>query len=394
MNHSLNQNSDNPSELLTEQLLGFVRYIRDNQFNVGVQETIDCQQLAAKSNITNKRQFKFEMKTLLCSSQVDWVRFDELFDVYWQADRATQKSSATLGGKGPRTSAVGQVRQDKNDGMFDVPDANALAGDNAGDGDMAHEGASAIDAIERKDFNQLVNTAELRAMEDLAERLAQRIRRRILRRQRLDQKGRQIDMRHTLRQSLQYGGMPLLLSFRKRRQQIPKIVLFMDVSRSMNVYSYLFLRFARGILGAFKDADAYAFHTRLIHIAEALRERNRQNLAEKMALISSGWDGGTRIDKSLADFNSRYARNVLNSRTIVVIVSDGYDTGEPDALVKQLSRIKRRSRRLVWINPLLGQDSYTPSTQSMKAVLPLLDLFAPGNNLDSLAALETPLSTL
>jgi len=394
VNRQSNHNTGNPEMLLTNQVLRFARHIRDNQFNIGVQESLDCQRLAANSDITNKRQFKSELKSLLCSSRVDWARFDDLFDVYWQGDNARQQRSPTLGGKGPRTPAIGQTRQDKENGVFDVPDANALAGDTSSDGSMAHEGASAIDSIERKDFNQLVNTTELRAMEDLAERLAQRIRRRLLRRQRLNQKGQQIDMRRTLRQSLQYGGLPISIRFRQRRQQIPKIVLLMDVSRSMSVYSYLFLRFARGILGAFKDADAYAFHTRLIHIGETLRERNRQHLIEKMALISSGWEGGTRIDKSLAEFNRRYARNVLNGRTIVIIVSDGYDTGEPEALVAQLSRIKRRTRRLIWVNPLLGQESYTPSTQCMKAALPLLDLFAPGNNLASLAALEVPLSTL
>ena len=394
MNTNIQQEIDNPAVLLTEQMLGFVRYIRDNHFNIGIQESLDCQRLAAQVDISNKRQFQFKLKSLLCSSRVDWVRFDELFDVYWQGKNARQKASSTLGGKGARTSAMGQTRKDKNEGTFDIPDADALSGDDSSKGDMSHEGASAIDGIASKDFSQLVNNAELRAMEELTERLAQRIRRRLLRRHRLSQKGQKIDMRRTLRQSLQYGGLPIELSIKKRRQQIPKIVVLMDVSRSMSVYSYLFLRFTRGILGAFKDADAYAFHTRLIHIGETLRERNRQHLAEKMALISSGWEGGTRIDKSLAEFNRRYARNVLNGRTIVLIVSDGYDTGEPEALVEQLNRVKRRSRRLVWINPLLGKKNYTPSTQCMKAALPLLDLFAPGNNLNSLAELETPLSTL
>lgn len=394
MSSNLNHKLDNPGKRLTEQLTGFVRYVRDNRFNVGIQETVDSQRLAASSNVTNKRQLRSGLKSLLCSTQIDWERFDQLFDVYWQGDKARQKSNTMLGGKGARTAALGQSSRDNNDGVFDVPDANALASQNADDGKMAHEGASAIDSVERKDFNQLVNPVELCTMEDLAERLAQRIRRRLLRRQHLDQHGKRINMRRTLRQSLQYGGLPLSLSFRKRRQQIPKLVLLLDVSRSMSVYSYLFLRFARGILGAFKEADAYAFHTRLIHIGETLREPSRRKLAEKMALISSGWGGGTRIDQSLAEFNRHYAHQVLNGRSVVIIVSDGYDTGEPDALVEQLKRIKRRSRRLIWVNPLLGQSNYSPSTKCMQAALPLLDVFAPGHNLDSLAALEAPLSKL
>jgi len=162
----------------------------------------------------------------------------------------------------------------------------------------------------------------------------------------------------------------------------------------MSVYSYLFLRFARGILTAFKDADAFAFHTQLQHIGETLREKSRVNLVEKMELISFGWGGGTRLDASLQKFNQRYASNVLNRRTVFVIVSDGYDTGEPEHLAEQLRRIRSRVRRIVWVNPLLGQDTYEPSTRSMQAALPLIDVFAAGHNLESLAALEEPLSRL
>ena len=206
--------------------------------------------------------------------------------------------------------------------------------------------------------------------------------------------GHTIDMRRTIRRSLQYGGEPFHLHNRARQVRIPKLVLMLDVSRSMSVYSYLFLRFARGILSAFKDADAFAFHTRLQHIGETLREQSRVSLIEKMELISFGWGGGTRLDSSLQEFNQRYARNVLNRRTVFVIVSDGYDTGEPDHLVQQLERIRSQVRRIVWVNPLLGQESYTPSTKSMQAALPLIDVFAPGHNLESLAALEAPLSRL
>ena len=392
MNIQTDQQLSNPERCLTEQLTGFVRHVRENRFNVGIQETLDSQRLAASSNVMNKHQLRSGLKSLLCSSSTEWERFDELFDVYWQGDKARQKSSTTLGGKGQRTSALGQSERSRVEGIFDVPDANALNTQNSSSSDTAHEGASAIESIEQQDFNQLVNPRELRLMEDLAERLAQRIRRRLLRRQRIDQKGRRIDMRRTFRHSLQHGGLPISLIFKKRRQQIPKLLFLLDVSRSMSVYSYLFLRFARGILGAFKDADAFAFHTRLIHISETLREPSRRKLAEKMALISSGWGGGTRIDHSLTEFNRNYARHVLNGRCVVIIVSDGYDTGEPDILVEQLHRLKRRCRRLIWVNPLLGQPDYSPSTRCMQAALPLIDVFAPGHNLDSLAALEIPLS--
>lgn len=381
-----------PARLLIEQLTGFSRFARAQNFNVGIQESVDSQRLAASIDVTNRRQLQLGLKALMCSSASDWERFDTLFDAYWKRDQPRQNTQASIGGKAPRQSALAQSSQHGADALFDVPDANSLDSVGASDGNLSHGGACATESISTRNFDQLSNAAELRSMEELAERLARRIRQRLLRRQRIDRRGERVDMRSTARTSLRYGGLPMSLSFRKRRKQTPKLVLLLDVSRSMSVYSYLFLRFARGILGAFKGSDAFAFHTRLVHIGETMREPSRRKLREKMAMISAGWDGGTRIDKSLEAFNRHYARNTLGSRSVVIIVSDGYDTGEPAELSKQLQRIKRRSRRLIWLNPLLGRENYTPSTKCIMAALPLIDIFAPAHNLESLGALEQHLA--
>ena len=381
-----------PDRQLIAQLTGFSRFARAQNFNVGIQESVDSQRLAASIDVTNRRQLRSGLKALMCSSVSDWERFDTMFDAYWKRDQPRQNTQVSIGGKAPRRSALAESNQHGDEALFDVPDTNALDAKGASDGNLSHGGASATESISTRNFDQLSNAAELRSMEELAERLARRIRQRLLRRQRIDRRGERVDMRSTARASLRYGGLPMSLSFRQRRRQIPKLVLLLDVSRSMSVYSYLFLRFARGILGAFKGADAFAFHTRLVHIGETMREPGRRKLREKMALISAGWDGGTRIDKSLEAFNRHYARNILGSRSIVIIVSDGYDTGEPEELCKQLQRIKRRSRRLIWLNPLLGNENYTPSTRCIMAALPLIDIFAPAHNLESLGALEQHLA--
>ena len=377
---------------LVAQITEFTRFTRSQRFNVGLRETLDSQKLVAAVGLTDKRRLQQGLKTLLCSSPREWERFDVLFDSFWKRHQPRQQTIASIGGKAPRQRALAERAGSGQGDALDVPEADALDAAGADDGRLSDGGASAAESISEKRFEQIDDAAELRRMEDLAERLARRIRQRLLRRQRIDRRGSRIDMRRTLRASLQYGGLPLDLSFRQRRRQTPKLVVLLDVSRSMSVYSYLFLRFARGILGAFKGADAFAFHTRLVHIGETMREPSRRRLREKMALISTGFDGGTRIGESLAAFNRHYARNVLGSRSIVIVVSDGYDTGEPELLAQQLQRIKRRARRLIWLNPLLGRDSYTPSTRCIMAALPLIDVFAPAHNLQSLAALEQHLA--
>jgi uncharacterized protein with von Willebrand factor type A (vWA) domain len=260
--------------------------------------------------------------------------------------------------------------------------------------DGTRGGASFQEATARTDFRLLNDPREVRAIEDLAERLARRMRRRVQRRQRLARYGRRIHLRRTIRASLRYGGTPLDLVYQRRLRVLPRLILLLDVSRSMSLYSYFFLRFARGMLGAFRDAHAFIYHTRLIPVTDVLRERNVDKVKEKLGVIALGWAGGTRIGESVQAFNQHYASKLLNSRSIVVVMSDGFDTGPVTLLSEQLARIRRRARRIVWLNPLLGREGYEPLAAGMQAALPLIDVFAPAHNLESLAALEDKLVNL
>jgi len=379
---------------LPSRITEFMSIARQQGFVIGVNETLDAQALARDIGILNKRGLRYGLKALMCNDATDWQRFDQLFHFYWQSDNIKVGSFETLGGRGARkqsgvsektgSSATNNKRRAAH---FDIPDAHGLAVEGASESTLSEAGQSLTQSTGTQSFEHLQDPVELRRMEDLAEQLAVSIRKRFSRRQRLNQRGQFIDLRHTIHSSLRHQGLPLHLSYKRRRQKPPKLLLLLDVSRSMNVYSYFFLRFARGILGAFKQADAFAFHTHLVHIGDTLRDPSIGRLAEKMSLISAGWGGGTRIGESLQSFNLNYSK-LLSSHSIVIIVSDGYDTGEPQNLVQQLRRIKARARKLVWLNPLLGRADYSPETKCMKAALPLLDVFLPANNLSSLAALE------
>jgi uncharacterized protein with von Willebrand factor type A (vWA) domain len=184
------------------------------------------------------------------------------------------------------------------------------------------------------------------------------------------------------------------LAYRKRWPKPLRLVVILDVSGSMSLYSAFFVRFIRGVLDHFREAEAFVFHTRLIHISAALRERDTEKALERMALMASGWDGGTKIGESLATFNRSYAANVIRSRTVVIIVSDGYDTGPPERLAAEMGQLKRRAKRIIWLNPMIGWADYEPVAKGMSAALPFVDLFAPAHDLQSLAALEPYLAKL
>ena len=372
---------------VVERVTGFMRLARHNDFSAGVAETLDAQRLVAACGPAEHQQIRWGLRALVCGDHSQWERFDDLFDSYWLPANAT----ALQGGTGAAGSQPQQREEGAGTSAATTDSGDGVADDASPGG--AQEGASAQELLQRADFSALADAGQQQAVEQQVERLARRLRKRLVRLQVLQRRGRSLAMRPTIRQSLRYGGTPLVLRYRRRRSQLPRVVLITDVSRSMSLYSYFFLRFARGVLRVFGSADAFAVHSRLVPISEALRQPDSTRLAESLALISLGWSGGTRLGESLATFNRDYAR-LLNRRSLVIVISDGLDTGDPAELGRELAQLKARARRLVWLNPLLGRAGYQPLAGSMQAALPHIDLFAPAHNLESLAALEAEFAAL
>lgn len=380
------------ADTLLDRLLGFLHHMRSNGFHLGIQEELDVMKMAESGILLQQKRLRWGLRALLCSCTDDWRRFDKLFDTFWKPANRTREQAASYSKKMESKKGLDGGQQG-GDEAVEADQAEEGDDSDAGEGG-SKGGASVQEATAKTDFRQLSDESQMREMELLVERMAKKMRRRMTRRQRIQSQGRRINLRQTIRNSLRYGGTPLELAFMKRKQQAPRLILLLDVSRSMSLYSFLFLRFARGIVEAFKDADAFVYHTRLVHVTDALRERDMTKAKEKLALMSSGWSGGTRIGECLQIFNRDYGRRIVNSRSIVMIVSDGYDTGEPKQLTEQLQQLKQRARKIVWLNPLLGRDGYEPIAEGMKAALPLLDLFASAHNLESLMKLESELMKL
>jgi uncharacterized protein with von Willebrand factor type A (vWA) domain len=368
--------------VLSGRIVEFVRLARAQHFRVGIQESKDTLDIAARVDLLDQRQLRWGLRSLLCSNAADWARFEKFFDSYWHSANRRQ---VEFPGSTDSAAAPSYAAREA------LPEA--LRSDDSGDC-LERVGASNRDTLTRSDFVLSQLNADTRELEQWIEQVARRMRKRLLRRHQINASGQRLHMRRTVRRSLRYGGVPLDLILQQRRRELPRLVLITDVSRSMNVYSYFFLRFARGIIDAFKDTEAFAFHTRLIHVTDTLKERDSHRLKEKLAWISAGWGGGTRIGECLQTFNRDYARRLVSSGTYVFIVSDGYDTGEPELLAEQVRQIKRRARRVIWLNPLLGREDYSPSAEGIRAALPYLDLFAPAHSLESLMKIEDMLVKL
>ncbi len=378
-----------PEAALVDRVTGFTRLLRGNGFSIGVGETLDALEAAGIFGIEEPGSLRFGWRSLLCTNKTDWRRFDELFDAYWLRrgmKRAAKVSGPAKNGRrlnpgGAMSGGAGRIEPGAGE--------EELSG-----GEAASRGASNRENLNHVDIRHLADADEMDRAHALAERLAARMKTRISRRRRAARRGRALDLRKVIHASISTGGMPMRLAFKIAKPKPLRLILILDVSGSMSQYSAFFLRFMRGALGAFKESDAFVFHTRLSRIGDVLNQGNSERMLERLALITTGWSGGTKIGDSLETFNSQYAGRLLNGRSVVMILSDGYDTGDPDHLARQLAKIQRRARRVVWLNPMIGWRGYEPVAGGMAAALEHIDLFAPAHNLASLAALEPYLAKL
>jgi uncharacterized protein with von Willebrand factor type A (vWA) domain len=380
------------------RLAGFAATLRQNGFAVGLAETRDALAILASPAAARPALLRPALRALFCATRSDWQRFDEIFDAWWRGRgiRSVQKisgaaseSRASLRRLAEAGAPAGSPGAPDHVERRDGPDH-----DNPADGRGRREGASRAETLSALDVRHMVDPRDVAEAHALAGRLARRMRARLVRRRRAHRRGRQLDLRRTIHRSVSHGGTPVDLVWRRRKIKPLRLVMLLDASGSMSLYTAFFVRFLHGIVDAFREAEAFVFHTRLAHVSDSLRDRDVARAVDRLSLMAQGIGGGTRIGESLATFNRWHAKRVINSRTAVMIVSDGYDTGAPEKLGIEMRRLRRRCRRIIWLNPLIGWDGYTPDARGMQAALPFVDLFAPAHNLDSLAALEPYLAKI
>lgn len=378
------------------RMAGFMAHLRANGLRLGVGETQTA--LAALTQVTasDPNDARRALRAVCTGCADDAERFDDLFNAFWMnGGRVSEKTIPTqqkgsdsvvssLLAKGQDTSLSG--------GSPTTPD---IGGDDEAESDG--EGklmASVIQAKLNKDLRYMIQPEDIAEAEKIAQRLGAALRDRRSRRRKQARKGDQLHFRKLIRQSLSTGGEPLRLPKKQRPDRPMKIVALCDVSGSMSVYSQVFLAFIAGLMRSENTADAYLFHTRLVRISDALRDRDAIRALGRLSMLADGFGGGSKIGASLQLFSRTYARRFVDRRTVVLILSDGYDTDPPELLGDALAALKKRGCKIIWLNPLKGWEGYEPVARGMAAALPYLDLFRPANTLADLAALEPELVKL
>jgi len=396
---TVSTSGDGIGEPARRRLAGFVRTLRDNGFKIGLAETGDALEMLAAPLAVRPSTLKPALRSLFCATHSDWERFDEIFEAYWQGRGIHQ--ARTLAGSALESRAPARHLKDVGSraGTPGLPDHvernhDDDDGDSAGDGRGRREGASRFENLTSADLRHITDPADIAQAHALAARLSRAMRARLVRRERVRRRGRRLDLRRTIHRNVSHGGTLVELAWRRRKIKPLRLVFLLDASGSMSLYTAFFIRFLHGVVDAFRESEAFVFHTRLAHVSASLRDRDVTRAVDKLSLMAQGIGGGTKIGESLATFNRWHARRVINSRTAVMIVSDGYDTGTPEQLGEEMRRLRRRCRRIIWLNPLIGWRDYSPQARGMQAALPYIDLFAPAHNLESLAALEPYLARI
>jgi uncharacterized protein with von Willebrand factor type A (vWA) domain len=385
-----------PGASMRRRLAGFVATLRGAGFAIGHAETADGARVIASPSADRPESLRAALRALFCSRQTELARFDELFAAFWRGRGMRQATRIAAHGEQARAPRRFEAGPGAANSQAGLPERSLVEGPEDGetDGRGRKGGASAHDALSVKDLRKLGGAEEMAAAIAIAERLARRMRARRTRRERVRAPGRRIDLRATIRRNIGHGGEPFDLAYRRRKSKPLRLVVLLDASGSMELYTGFFVRFMHAVALSFKQSEAFLFHTRLAHVSSALRERDPARALDRLALMAQGIGGGTKIGESLATFNRWHARRTIHTRTCVMILSDGYDTGEPALLDSSMRALRKRCRRIVWLNPLIGWEGYAPSARGMQVALPHVDLFAAAHNIDSLAALEPYLARI
>ena len=386
---SLSSDGQGSGHLLPNLLL-FEQVLRRLGLDVGSGNVLDLVRAMEYVSMGRKQDFFQAARTILVHRKSDLPLFDEAFQVFWRRP-ASGYSSRDL-------RSMGEQRRFRKPQIAPPPDSDPQS---EGDPDREFEAGDQVDmtrsysareVLREKDFasyspREIVEAKGM--MSELAWDLGNRRTRRTV-----AGDGARLDLRKTLRLNLKYGGEILELAHRERKVKPRRLVLICDVSGSMERYTRILLHFIHTIAGGLDRVEAFLFATRLTRVTRYLNYRGVDQAVTEVARAVPDWAGGTRIGQALKTFNFQWARRVLAGGAVVLIISDGWDRGEPELLAKESSRLQRSCRRLIWLNPLAGNPTYQPLARGMHTALPYVDDFLPIHNLNSLAALAQHLGSL
>lgn len=369
---------------LSANILAFCRYLRTKGLNIGPAEISDALEALTHISYTEHQHLQECLKAILARSRGQQLLFDELYEDYWKNQEKAVDSKIKHG------ESEEHKQKKKKSGSRKDPVLQSLKSwlfNHEEQEDEAELAAySSGEVLTQKDFsafeeNELMEVMELITV--IARSLATKFNRRYQRQARAGI----FDLRRSIRLNMRRGGEMLDLSFRQKRIRKLKMVMLCDVSKSMDLYSLFLVNFIYAFQSVYKKIETFVFSTSLHRITEQLQQKSFTLSLQLLENTIPNWSGGTRIGESLATFVSGYGEKFIDKHTIVLIMSDGWDTGDTKLLEDSMKYLQQKSAQVVWLNPLAGNPKYKPEVEGMKTAMPYIDVFASAHNVDSLRQL-------
>ncbi len=376
-------------------MLAFCRVLKRMGVNVSMNRVIDAVRSLAYVDVCRRDDFYHALRANLVSCHEEIRVFDTAFDLFWRMPEEHGEVTDE-GDEAPPVDPFANPGTESLRKQIMEIFVEEFADEDDQEKESEEEEVASYspqEALVTKDFAAF-DDSEIRELRELLARLAPKMATRLSRRTKPHVNGHDLEPRRTLRANIKYGGKIIELPRRRRKITKTKIVLLCDVSGSMDCYSKFLIQFIYALQAQLKGVETFVFSTRLTRITNLLRTRDIYEALNRISQNVVDWSGGTTIGPCIREFNEGPGRSLLSSRTIVIIISDGWDRGDSDLLGNEMRRLNSRSYKVIWLNPLAGSANYQPICTGMKVALPYVDYFLPAHNLNALLGLNRVLKTL
>ncbi len=363
---------------LSANVVAFCRYLRqEGGLPIGPREQADSLRALSQVSLATSERFRLILRSVLTRNLRHQQKFDQLYPEYWTYLEKAVDSKIKPGDPEikPKTS-----RAKKSPPSIQAIKSWLHGTTSEEETEMATY--SPLEVLTKKDFGSF-NDRELFEITKVVQVIGKSLANQRSRRYRRG-KRKQFDIRKTIRDNFRRGGEIFDLSYRQPKIHAPKLIILCDVSKSMDLYSIFLIQFLYAFQTLFKKIETFVFSTTLQRVTRELHNCKFDQAMENLSEAIDHWSGGTKIGESLNSFLEQYELRLLDHRTVVLVLSDGWDTGDIDLLENSMKRIHRRAAKVIWLNPLAGSPNYRPDVRGMQVSLPYIDVFAPGHNLESL----------
>jgi uncharacterized protein with von Willebrand factor type A (vWA) domain len=366
---------------LASEIIRFAGFLKKQGFKVSLSNVHDSICSVLEIDPADKDVFQTTLRANLVKNELEWNRFPDLFNEFWAP---TDEFEPALPGEDGRPDQKGPDADPSCEDLSKAISALSMLECEPDPGNAALQTAySSLPAMVEKDFACL-DRSDIPAVQQIIQRMLRPFKIHRSRRLKRSKKPWRIDFRRVLRKSLKTEGLPLKLFFKGKKKKLRHLVFLIDVSGSMDRYARLVLPFLLSLRKVGAKADVFVFSTSMVSITLLVRHMGVDQIFDNLARFVPDWSGGTRIGYSLHRFNRNQGARLRSHRSVVVILSDGWDLGERRLLEQEMQTLNRNAHTIIWLNPLAGDPDYQPLCQGMKTALPYVDYFLPAENINSL----------